>query len=184
MADTWAGHGAAIQGLPDTQKSILSWIDGRSWLIQSRIIVAVQLFSAKSDRDSDPTPAQPRQKVDPLEALGHILAKEGMTWSCCLCGQTWTTAAIKRVASLGRCPGPKQWEQEPNLNCQTWRKIQGSRLTINGIEIHRTHSLEWYRGVAYCIKCGHYSSGRKLKKLCFHLQIEGGTFYKVPPEPH
>ncbi len=88
IADTWAGHGAAIQGLPDTQKSILSWIDGRSWLIQSRIIAAVQLFSAKSDRDSDSAPNQPRQKVDPLEALGHIPAKEGMTWSCCLCGQT------------------------------------------------------------------------------------------------
>ena len=149
MADTWAGHGAAIQGLPDNKKSILSWIDGRSWLIQSRIIAAVQLFSAKSDRDTDAKLDQPRLKVEPLEHLGHIPAKEGLTWSCCLCGQTWTTAAIKRIASLGRCPGPRQWEQEPNLDCQTWRGKQGSRLTINGIEIHRTHSLEWCRGVTY-----------------------------------
>ena len=108
MADTWAGYGAALQGLPDTQKSILSWIDGRAWIIQSRIIAAVQNFAAKSDKDKDSSPYQPRQKVDPLEALGHIPAKEGMTWSCCLCGQAWTTAGIKRMSSLGRCPGPTQ----------------------------------------------------------------------------
>ncbi len=61
MADTWAGYGAALHGMPDTQKSILSWIDARAWLIQSRIIAAVRLFSAKSDRDKDTTPVQPRQ---------------------------------------------------------------------------------------------------------------------------
>ncbi len=149
MADSWAGDGAATQGLPDTRKSILSWIDGRVWLLQSRIIVAVQLFSAKSDGDKDPTP-KPRQKVDPLEALGHIPAKEGMTWRCCLCRQTWTTAAIKRVAGLGRCPGPKQWAQDPTLDCQIWSKVQGSKLAINGVEIHRTHSLKWYRGHILC----------------------------------
>ena len=181
MADTWAGHGAAIQGLPDTKKSILSWIDGRSWLIQSRIIAAVQLFSAKSDRDTDAKLDQPRLKVDPLEKLGHIPAKEGLTWSCCLCGLTWTTAAIKRVVSLGRCPGPMQWEEEPHLDCQTWRKKPGSRLTINGMEIHRTHSLEWYRGVTYCIKCGHYSSGRKLRNLAFtcRLRVAPSAKYRL-----
>ena len=62
------------QELPDTQKSILSWIDGRAWVIQSRIIAAVQNLAAKSDKEHDPSPSQPRQKVDPLEALGHIPA--------------------------------------------------------------------------------------------------------------
>ena len=55
MADTRAGYGAALQGLPGTQKSILSWIDGWAWIIQSRIIVAVQNFAAKSDKGKDPS---------------------------------------------------------------------------------------------------------------------------------
>ncbi len=133
MADTWAGYGAALQGLPDTQKSILSWIDGRAWIIQSRIIAAVQNFAAKSDKDKDSSPYQPRQKVDPLEALGHIPAKEGMTWSCCLCGQAWTTAGIKRMSSLGRCPGPTQWTKEPTLGGQIWKKVEGSKLLSMGL---------------------------------------------------
>ncbi len=114
---------------------------------------------------------QPRQKVDPLEAIGHIPAKEGMTWSCCLCGQTWTTASIKRMTSLGRCPGPSQWTKEPTLGGQIRKKAEGSKLAINGVEIHKSHSLKWCRGVAYCIRCGHYSAGRKVRNLAFQCQL-------------
>ena len=92
-----------------------------------------------------------------------------------------TTAVINRVASLGRCPGPRQWAQEPTLDCQTWRKVQGSRLAINGVEMHRTHSLKWYRGFTYCVKCGHYSSGRKVRNLVFtcKLRVAPSTKYRL-----
>ena len=94
------------------------------------------MYAANTGKDKDKYHDQPKPKTknDPLESLRHIPAKEGMTWGCCLYGQTWTSAAIKRVASLGRCPGPIQWAKEPTLDCHFLAKAPSTKYRLNRIK--------------------------------------------------
>ena len=164
-ADTWAGFGAGLQGLPESRKSTLSHIDGTAWLIQSRIIACVHEFADKKDyEDKEPVPK--RVKIDPLESLGHIPIRDGLRWSCSLCGHTWTMASRARMELLGLCPGPGIWARNATVSLnQTWATRRGCSLVVGGLQVHISHSLKWHRGVIYCNICGMYSAGRVLGKL-------------------
>ena len=130
--------GAGLQGLLDTRKSILSWMDGTAWLVQSRIVACVREFACKHEYEAKP-PKEPNRK-DPLEELGHIPIREGNRWSCSLCGHTWTAASGAKIVGHGICPGPKLWRQEPILGKQVWATKQGSHLVIGGLQIHGSHT--------------------------------------------
>ncbi len=84
------------------------------------------------------------------------------------------TSARARIVALGKCPGPKKWAKEPDVEAQIWKPMQGSKLVINGVELHRSHNLNWFRGLAYCTKCGHYSAGGKVEKLAYPCELRVG----------
>ena len=164
LADTWAGKGAEINQMSPNSKSVRSWIDASTWLIQQRMMACVQLYIPKEDHVKTEAKIR-RNRYTIFEELGHIPRQDlgSKWWTCCLCGSWWQDHNTRAVKGQGKCLGATSWGPPPPLPTMAWILRKGSMLHFNGRAVHPTHHLAWMRGILYCIKCGAYSVTRLIK---------------------
>ena len=101
-----------------------------------------------------------------LEELGHIPVLSNEWWRCSLCQQSVRHAKLQMLLNKGRCPGPTVWRQ--SVGRGRWEVQQGETVALNGVSLHATHKIAWYRGLYYCKCCGAYAVTRveRLAKVC------------------
>ena len=180
LADHWAGIAADAVQPSEQETNIRSLIDSDVWRVQSRLIAVCQKYLPKVVRKEPDTSIRisgEARLIERFEALGHIPVKhENGSWRCSLCLCQWSKAITPTTVQTTQCPGPSMWNPS-SLQPGHWRAREGIEVYVNGHMIHKTHTVQWYRGIYYCSKCGSYAIRRvdRLKLLCLLRPISNAS---------
>ena len=135
-------------------------VDAEAWLIQQRILAVLeQLPKIHRDRDAVQSNRPPKRTTyqTKLEQQGHhfLTRPSSLTpYTCVLCGQQWSHQLAKHLIPY-KCPGPSKWG-EPQGN-RPWKLGPGQQVLLGTQVTCGVHALYWYKGLLFCMRCGHYA---------------------------
>ena len=154
MADTVADIGALLAETPMSAAAKVANIDNKVALVHNRMLaIAALTWAKRPPPNREPRPKQQARQEAYRQALGkttHDIIKNA--------------AAKSKRLTCRRCLGscqPQTATQWLITRCMGMQPAEGT---------HGSHSLDYFRGILFCISCGVYTaSGHRkyhIKRLC------------------
>ena len=160
LADTFAKRGTEIVSLP---QGYLAHPDAVAKHVQHRIAVTLLIALKKNSGTSDPVPrtaaSRKKQRFAELQdvvsdkSVQHNLAQIDGTVYCTECAFRASWSNLKRkLATCSQCNRIDIHTSSPNELSMVRQAQALSHLAHPSLD--QSHSLAWFRGVAWCWKCG------------------------------
>ena len=161
IADVLADEAAVRVALPLAIVALVEWADSRAWQIRQRLLATAMLWALEDNIQLDPsqhiTPLTKQEVIQELKLISkhHIIEKATCLW-CCHCNTN--VSILKPVCDIIHWMVHSKCIEPNHLPKQT--------LEVEGI--HPSHSMDCYKGVHYCTKCGNWKVHRSinLHKIC------------------
>ena len=166
-ADHHAKAGAQAHSIDEAEYSRIKKVDYEARRIQNRILAIIEQHprsTTNTTRHNNTT--KPPTTTSKLQELGHQIETRNTqqaNYHCLLCNQTWSHKIAQAVIQRGHCPGPVSWGLS-NWG-GPWQYPSGHQVLVGTKASHHTHNLYWYKGITFCMRCGHFTTHRAKTKL-------------------